>query len=157
MWYMVVGLGLWILCGCIGVRWLRKDMKKEYGVSDEDFYKKIPPVYILTGPCTKCRPTRLSSRIRWESDMQGDILTKTKDTYEKVMRIVRFLNRKWVYIAALLILSAMLFAAIFNINSMAMAPTEQGYNLHILATKLKYSLLSLAFSRERRAMWKRDR
>ncbi len=56
--------------------------------------------------------------------MQGDILTRTKNTYEKIMRIVRFLNRKWIYVIGLLILSAMLFAAIFNINSMAMAPTE---------------------------------
>ena len=89
--------------------------------------------------------------------MQGDILTKTKDTYEKVMRIVRFLNRKWVYIVALLILSAMLFAAIFNINSMAMAPTEQGYNLHILATKLNVVLYILAFLTGAASMWKRER
>ena len=89
--------------------------------------------------------------------MQGDILTKTKDTYEKVMRIVRFLNRKWVYIAALLILSAMLFAAIFNINSMAMAPTEQGYNLHILATKLNVLLYFLAFVTGAASVWRRER
>ena len=89
--------------------------------------------------------------------MQGDILTKTKNTYEKIMRIVRFLNRKWVYIVALLILSAMLFAAIFNINSMAMAPTEQGYNLHILATKLNVVLYILAFLTGAASMWKRER
>ena len=87
--------------------------------------------------------------------MQGDILTKTKNTYEKIMRIVRFLNRKWVYIAALLILSAMLFAAIFNINSMAMAPTEKGYDLHILATKLNILLYIVAFSTGVAVTWKR--
>ena len=87
--------------------------------------------------------------------MQGDILTKTKNTYEKIMRIVRFLNRKWVYIAALLILSAMLFAAIFNINSMAMAPTEQGYDLHILATKLNVLLYFLLSSTGVAVTWKR--
>ena len=89
--------------------------------------------------------------------MQGDILTKTKNTYEKIMRIVRFLNRKWVYIAALLILSAMLFAAIFNINSMAMAPTEQGYNLHILATKLNVLLYFFAFVTGAASIWRRER
>ena len=65
------------------------------------------------------------------------------------MRIVRFLNRKWVYIAALLILSAMLFAAIFNIKSMAMVPTEQGYDLHILATKLNMLLYVLGLRHRR--------
>lgn len=89
--------------------------------------------------------------------MQGDILTKTKDTYEKVMRIVRFLNRKWIYVIGLLILSTMLFAAIFNINSMAMAPTEQGYNLHILATKLNILLYALGLVTGAAAMWQRNR
>ena len=89
--------------------------------------------------------------------MQGDILTKTKNTYEKVMRIVRFLNRKWIYVIGLLILSTMLFAAIFNINSMAMAPTEQGYNLHILATKLNILLYALGLVTGAAAMWQRNR
>ena len=89
--------------------------------------------------------------------MQGDILTKTKNTYEKIMRIVRFLNRKWIYVIGLLILSTMLFAAIFNINSMAMAPTEQGYNLHILATKLNILLYALGLVTGAAAMWQRNR
>ena len=89
--------------------------------------------------------------------MQGDILTKTKDTYDKAMRIIHFLNRKVVYVMGLLILSAMLFAAIFNINSMAMAPTEQGYGLHILATKLNVVLYILAFVTGAASMWKRER
>ena len=89
--------------------------------------------------------------------MNGDILTQAKNTYDKVMRIINFLNRKTVYVMGLLILSAMLFAAIFNINSMAMAPTEQGYNLHILATKLNVVLYVLALVTGAASMWKRER
>ena len=84
-------------------------------------------------------------------------LTRVKTTYDKAMRVVAFLNRKMVYVVGLLILSAMLFAAIFNINSMAMAPTEQGYNLHILATKLNVVLYILAFVTGAASMWKRER
>ena len=74
--------------------------------------------------------------------MQTEIMSRAKITYDKAMRIIRFLNRKWIYVTMLFILSVMLFAAIFNINSMAMAPTEQGYGLHILATKLNVVLRS---------------
>ena len=84
-------------------------------------------------------------------------LTRVKTTYDKAMRVVAFLNRKMVYVMGLLILSAMLFAAIFNINSMAMAPTEQGYNLHILATKLNVVLYVLALVTGAASMWKRER
>ena len=89
--------------------------------------------------------------------MQGDILTHTKNAYDKAMRVIHFINRKWVYIVGLLILSAMLFAAIFNINSMAMAPTEQGYNLHIFATKLNVLLYILAFVTGAASMWRREK
>ena len=84
-------------------------------------------------------------------------LTRVKTTYDKAIRIVNFLNRKIVYVMGLLILSAMLFAAIFNINSMAMAPTEQGYNLHILATKLNVLLYFLAFVTGAASIWRRER
>jgi len=84
-------------------------------------------------------------------------LTRVRNTYDKAMRIVRFLNRKWAYVIGLLVVSAMLFAAIFNINSMAMAPTEQGYALHILATKLNVFLYILAFITGAASMWRRER
>ena len=132
-------------------------MSKVYGVSDENFQAKssLPFMYISLVPYALITTVYdMHFKEVRESDMQGDILTKTKNTYEKVMRIVRFLNRKWVYVMGLLILSAMLFAAIFNINSMAMAPTEQGYNLHILATKLNVVLYILAFLTGAASMWK---
>ena len=90
-----------------------------------------------------------------EGDMQTEIMSRAKITYDKAMRIIRFLNRKWIYVTMLFILSVMLFAAIFNINSMAMAPTEQGYGLHILATKLNVVLYVLALFTGAAAMWKR--
>ena len=53
MGYMlVIGLGLWILCGYLGVEWFRQYMKKEYEVSDEDFDLSISSFCILTGPTT---------------------------------------------------------------------------------------------------------
>ena len=84
-------------------------------------------------------------------------LTRVRNTYDKAMRIVRFLNRKWAYVIGLLVVSAMLFAAIFNINSMAMAPTEKGYELHILATKLNMALYVVAFVTGVAVTWKKER
>ena len=50
MWYMLFGLGLWLLCGYIGVAWFHKYLKEECGCDDADVERRIPKVYILTGP-----------------------------------------------------------------------------------------------------------
>jgi len=84
-----------------------------------------------------------------------EIVERAKDAYEKSMRVIRFLNRKWVFVTVMLVSSGVLFAAIFNINSMAMAPTEQGYNLHILATKMNVVLYILAFVTGWASAWRK--
>ena len=50
----------------------------------------------------------------------------------------------------------MLFAAIFNINSMAMARPNRDNNLHILATKLNVLLYFLAFVTGAASIWRRE-
>ena len=88
--------------------------------------------------------------------MQGDILTKTKDTYEKVMRIIHFLNRKGVYIVAL-DPERHVVRRDFQYQLDGDGSTEQGYGLHILATKLNVVLYILAFVTGAASMWKRER
>ena len=45
MWYMLFGLGLWLLCGYIGVAWWYKYIEKEFQAKSE-----LPFMYIFLGP-----------------------------------------------------------------------------------------------------------
>ena len=46
MWYMLFGLGLWLLCGYIGVALWHKYMEEEFQAKSS-----ISFFHMLTGPC----------------------------------------------------------------------------------------------------------